>query len=179
VTHLNLFGHNESIYNYKFIEYLVGNYYHATAITTDELVNIEDVSHLKDIEKYTYQQFVQFMFDDKNHHRDAAFLQKAFTISEDIILHDKYEGVLTKEELLLLLLDMTVELNNPLLKQFFTVILNKYYSQMKGKAIPPKLKLKQIKRHIREYQQQIERNHVISMEELFESNEHREPAIVF
>ncbi|WHY86068.1 hypothetical protein QNH39_26430 [Neobacillus novalis] len=179
VTHLNLFGHNESIYNYKFIEYLVGYYYHATAITDEDLAHRENAPHLKRIEKYTYQQLVQFMFDVEDHPRDAAFLQKAFTISEDIILNDKYGGVLTKEELLLLLLDKTVELNNPLLKKFFTVILNKYYSQMKGMAIPPKLKLEQIKRHIREYQQRIERNHVISMEELFESNEHREPAIVF
>ncbi len=170
VTHLNLFGYNESIYNYKFIEYLVGYYYHATSITDEEVATIEDLPHLKEVEKYTYLQLIQFMFDVEDQPRDAAFLQKAYTISEDIILNHKYHGLLTEEERILLLLDKTLELNNPLLKKLFTDMLDKYYLKNQGMAIPSTLNLERIKTYIKEYQQQRARYHVVSIEELFEQN---------
>jgi hypothetical protein len=107
------------------------------------------------------------MFDVKDNPRDAAFLQKAFAISEDIILHGKYEGILTENELIPLLLDKTLELDNPLVKELFTDILDKYYFKMRGKTIPSLLKKESIKRNIFEFQEHKKIKHVVSVEELF------------
>jgi hypothetical protein len=74
---------------------------------------------------------------------------------------------LETNELIPLLLDKTLELDNELVKDLFTDILDKYYFKMRGKTIPTDLKMERIKRYIVEFQEQVKRKHVVSIEELF------------
>jgi hypothetical protein len=166
VTHLNLFGNNEAIYRYKFLEDLVAFYYDAVKVSKDEYKFIEEKAHLKDIEIYTYRQLLKFMFDDEEE-RDSTTLNKASMITKDIIFHGKYQGVLTKEERIKLLLDKALELDSLFLKTLFTQILEQYYNEMKGKKIPNDLKPDRVRKYIEDYQDQVSGNNGLSVERLF------------
>lgn len=166
VTHINLFGNNESIYKYKFLEYLVAFYYKAVQISNDEINNYKDKSHLNKIEKYTYLQLLHFMFEDEGNQRDSTFLQKANIITKDIILNGKYHGVLSTEELLVLLLDKALKLNKSSLKELFTEILDEYYIKMKDQEIVV-LKIENVRKYIEDYQDKKKSKSKLSAEELF------------
>jgi hypothetical protein len=167
VTHLNLFGNNEAIYRYKFLEDLSAFYHDAVRISREEFYLIEDKDHLKEIEIYTYRQLLTFMFSNDGEQRDATSIHKASMITKEIILHRKYKGILKTEELLKLMLDKALETNSDILKKLFTEILNQYYTEMKGKKIPTELREDRVRRYIEEYQKMVSNKNGVTVERLF------------
>lgn len=167
MTHLNLFGHCDQIYKYKFLEYIIQFYYNAVLITEDEIANLHTFDKSREVEKTTFRQLVKFMFDNENNQRDSTFNEKAKQIIEETILKNTYKGLLEPHELILLLLEKTLEIDTDSMKNLFTDILDKYYYQMQGKEIPEAVRINRIKTRILEHKMRNQYNHELSMEELF------------
>ncbi|QVY61283.1 hypothetical protein [Cytobacillus gottheilii] len=167
MTHLNLFGHCDQIYKYKFLEYVIQFYYNTVLITDEEIASLNTIDKSREVEKKIFRQLVKFMFDNENNQRDSTFNEKAKHIIEETILKDTYKGLLGPHELILLLLEKTLEINTFSMRNHFTDILDKYYYQMHGKEIPEAVKINRIKTRILEHKMRNQYNHELSMEELF------------
>lgn len=85
------------------------------AIREKELNLVEDLNHLKEVERYTYLHLLEFMFNNAGTQRDSICFHKAGAINEDLILTQKHKGVLSVEERIMLLLDKALELESDLL----------------------------------------------------------------
>ncbi len=167
ITHLNLFGHNDALYKYKFLEYIIQYYYAAILIANEDSIDWQTSEKVDEVERYTFNQLVTFMFNNENKQRGSTFKQKSRIIIGEIISTDKYKGILGEHELILLFLNKTLEIDTQFMKDIFTELLNKYYEKMVGKEIPQKLEVENIKKYIVDYQELNQYSNGITSGDLF------------
>lgn len=171
ITHINLFGHHDLLYRYKFQDYLLAFYYKAVRLLENEKDSLDDLYKVREIERYTFIQVFHFLFDDENGQRDTIFKKKAAMAIKHIILNGAYQGILQAEDLLLLFLKETLEMDHPHLRELFTELLNSYYEQVNSQDIPLNLKYETIKDYIETYQSVGLTESRISVNDLFGSLE--------
>ena len=167
ITHLNLFGYNDSLYNYKFLEYIIRYYYTATLVTNEDPIDWETRVKVNEVERYTFDQLLTFMFHDENKKRDSTFKQKSKEIIKEMITTKKYQGVLEDHELIMLFLNKTLEIDTQFMKELFTEMLNVYNEKMINKQIPQILEIESIKNYIHDYQELNEYSNGITSGDLF------------
>ncbi|WP_019241456.1 hypothetical protein [Bacillus sp. AP8] len=104
-------------------------------------------NQVKAVEKYLYQQILLLIYDDN---KDKLFRQYAIDWIVEIIEKDVYQGTLTNHDFLDLLLDTSLQLNDQTIKKAFTMSLSDYYKITVESEISNSLKLEEIKKTIRE-----------------------------
>ncbi|SFF58471.1 hypothetical protein SAMN05216353_102182 [Halobacillus alkaliphilus] len=167
VTHLNLFGSNENIYRYKFLEYLTVFYYQAVAITYEEVQSL-DREKLIEVEEYTFNELIDFFYHDEHNQRDSAFFKSADRIMREMILHNKYKGMLSEERLLFLFLEKSLERDSSKMQEVFTSILEEYHIHQDENEIPDNLKYNSVKQYIAAYRKPKDAGYGLTREDLFE-----------
>lgn len=167
ITHLNLFGNNDNIFKYKFLEYISTFYYNAVLIEEDEVSNLPNKNKVKEVEEYTFNQLLQFMFNDELNHRNSTFTLIAKKIIEEMLLKEKYKGILKTQDLIILLLNKTLDIDNQFMKDLFAEILDKYYEKYRGEEIPEMLEIENVKTYITEYKQRSSVTVGITTDEIF------------
>ena len=161
IAQINLFVRSGGIYKYKFLEYLKEYFYYAVSIPNQ--IGVE-VDHIKVIEKYTFRQLCMFLFKD-NESKDQLFCRYGEEWMTELISSDKYKGVLTKAELIELLLEESLEIESKEIKTTFAKSLSIYYGI--ADEIPNHLTLGVIKHRIRASLPISATSYEITREELF------------
>ncbi|MGP1909979.1 hypothetical protein ACTSEZ_17540 [Metabacillus sp. JX24] len=167
ITHLNLFGNNDNLFKYKFLEYVIIFFYNAVLIEGDEISNLPYKDMIEEVESYTFNQLLQFMFNDEHNQKDSTFTLAAKKIIEEILLKEKYKGILKNQDLIILFLNKTLEIDNQYMKDLFAEILDKFYEKNRGEEIPGMLKIENIKTYITEYRQRNRVTVSVTTEEIF------------
>ncbi|WP_235549848.1 hypothetical protein [Paenibacillus sp. Soil766] len=150
LAHINTFGTNESLYKYKFIEYLMPYVKKATAITDEEKAVLSNLDEVKRIESFAFGQLVDYIFTpiERNDHSQDRFAVVSVHLLKQFILRSSHTGLLTPKDMLMLLLDRTISSSQQRMKEVFVVILNEYYANQASDEIPEELKKETIKQKV-------------------------------
>ncbi|UCZ52898.1 hypothetical protein LGQ02_19285 [Bacillus shivajii] len=173
VTHVNLFGHQELLFRYKFLEYFTRHYVEATRITTEEWesLSMQDQEQLTNVDKYTFRQLSLFMFYDEESKRDEAFQKKAKQLMSDLLLND--QAILSSEDRAKAFVDTTMAAGTREIKEALTDVINLCLQKQQGADIT--LKVDVIKRYIQSYKEKDEQIIVeLTPEDLFGEQIHTE-----
>lgn len=164
LTQINLFVRSGNIYKYKFLEHLKKYYEHATNV--GNLVELLEINKVREIEEYTYRQLLKFLFIDIGN-KDKLFSRYAKQWVVELIQNQTYKGLLTKYEMILIFLEVSMEISNEEIEQAFAETLSIYYSELDESEIPDDLKLQSIKNKIEMNRQARAMEFNISRDELF------------
>jgi hypothetical protein len=166
VTHINLFGQQDNIYRYKFLQYLCDFYLNAMKMKEYEKQMLLQAygEHTLEVEKYTLRQLMLYMFDPDGERRNKAFIEKAKQKMADILLSE--HSFLSIKERVNLFVDYTMEVGTEDMKQVLTDVMNFIFHKQTEEA-SERLTVDEIKDMIRLYRGRDTVGVEVSMEELF------------
>lgn len=167
ITQVNVFGFAEPIYKYKFLEYMINHYYKAVSMTREEQHIWKSDLHIREVELHTLQELYSYIASTINTKDEVAFKNASMSVLKNIILRNKYAGILSDEELVYSLLDIVLETENKFMKQAFTELLQAYYEQNPVEEVPEALYSHEIKTYIQDYKVKNKWRDKLSVEALF------------
>lgn len=95
ITHVNVFGNNEAIYKYKFLEHFIESFYNAVKISEEELNTIDSNQrkHINLVEKYTINQIFLYIIKTIELYKDINFINTSRNIINKIVFEDTYSHI--------------------------------------------------------------------------------------
>lgn len=162
VAQINLFISTGPIYKYKFLQNLKPYYYKAVHFEGDDSLKV----HVLEVEDYAFRQLLQLLYS-KNDCKDLLFYQFAEEWLLEIIYTDTYKGLLSKDEMISIMLEKVHTYDTPEYKKTFTELLSAYYD--KNDNIPPELSISRVKECIKNKPLENTAYQKILQEELFGS----------
>lgn len=155
ITHINVFGYNEAIYKYKFLEYYIESFYNAIKISKEELskINSEEKANIVLVEKYTINQIFIYIIKTIDVYKDINFINASKEIIKGIAFNCKYKyfGAVGLEERFQLFLDNVINYDKENIKEIFTELLSEIHSIEKDQDIPKFMKIEKVKKYINDY----------------------------
>jgi hypothetical protein len=169
ITHINVFGYNEAIYKYKFLEYIIEFFYNAIKISEEELtrMGLEEKGHIMLIEEYAINQIIEYIMKTIETKKDVNFINSSKKVLKKIAFEHEYFGVSELKDRFGLLLDNVINFNNNKVKELFTQLLSEYYDEQNNINIPEFMKIEEVKNYIKNYDQGVENTSKLKVEDLF------------
>lgn len=171
ITHINIFGYNEAIYKYKFLEHFMCFFYNAIKISDEEinLMNSDEKKQITSVEKYALEQIIKYIMNTIVTYNDINFINSSKKVLKVIAFDfdSKASKILNLEKRFKIFLNSVVEADNKQVKEIFVELLNEFYSTNTNKSIPKFMKFDEIKKHISDFNKHTDLTCKISVGDLF------------
>lgn len=123
VAQINLFISTGGIYQYKFLQHLKPYYYNVVEFRGEERLK----SNVVEVEKYTFSQLLH-LFYNENNCKDALFYEFAEAWLVEMVYTSSYKGLLSRAELVEIMLEKVHTYDTPEYKKAFTEVLSAFYA---------------------------------------------------
>ncbi len=169
ITHVNVFGNDEAIYKYKFLEHFIESFYNAVKISEEELNTIDpnERKHINLVEKYTINQIFLYIIKTIELYKDMNFINTSRNIINKIVFEDTYNHIELREQRFKIFLDNVIKSDEEIIKEMFTEMLWKWQNNITYDDIPEFMKVDTVKKYVNEFSIQNNNDKRLKVEDIF------------